>query len=172
MKLLLGSLGSVFTSSASAAVHSACVQFAAHNVITHARQIFYAAASDHHYRVFLQIVSHAGDISSNFHAIGQPNTGDFTQSRVRLFRSGGGDFDAHAALERTASRQEYRPVMDKVESALQSRAFGFSQKRPALFSDELIDCRHKLKLTDCQLSSFRLFGTLQKPLDNVPKQID
>jgi hypothetical protein len=35
--------------------------------------------------MFLQVVVDAGDIRSYFRPIGQPNTGYFTQRRVRLF---------------------------------------------------------------------------------------
>ena len=61
------------------------VQGAADDVITHAGQVAHTAATDHHHAVLLQVVAHTGDVSRDFDPVGKPDSGDLTQSGVRLF---------------------------------------------------------------------------------------
>jgi uncharacterized protein (DUF2236 family) len=55
-------------------------------VITHTGQVFYTAAAHKHDRVFLQVMTHARDISRYLDAVCKAHTSDFTKSRVRLLR--------------------------------------------------------------------------------------
>ena len=63
--------------------------------------IFDATATEEDYRVLLEIVTFTRNIGSDFHTVRKTNAGDFADSRVRLFRSLGGDFDAYTTLERS-----------------------------------------------------------------------
>ncbi|TSC53259.1 MAG: hypothetical protein LiPW39_370 [Parcubacteria group bacterium LiPW_39] len=76
-------------------------------MISHARQIFDAAAANNHNRVFLQIMAFARNISRHFHAVGQTNAADFTQSRIGLFGSGGGNFQTNASFKRRGNFLKY-----------------------------------------------------------------
>jgi hypothetical protein len=49
-------------------------------VITYTREVLDTAASDHNDGVFLQVVADTGDISGDFHTIGQTYTGILTKS--------------------------------------------------------------------------------------------
>jgi hypothetical protein len=68
--------------------------------------------------VLLQVVAFSRDISGDFHAIGQTNPGDLSESGVRLLRGRGRNFDTDASLER--SRVEDRSVIEDIEAACQS----------------------------------------------------
>lgn len=47
-------------------------------------------------------MAHTGDISGNFHAVGQTDASDLAQSGVRFLRGGGGYFNADTLFERSA----------------------------------------------------------------------
>jgi len=81
------------------------MRFATHNVVTHTRQILHTAAANEHNRVLLQVVANARNVGGDFDAVGQANTGDFTQRRVRLLRRLGVNAGANTtALGRTLKR--------------------------------------------------------------------
>ena len=48
--------------------------------------------------MLLQVVALTRDVSSNFDAVDEANTGNLTKSRVRLLGARGEDAGAHAAL--------------------------------------------------------------------------
>lgn len=54
-------------------------------MVTHARQVPDTAASDQDNGVLLQIVTDTRDVGRDFDAVGQTDTGYFTQCRVRFF---------------------------------------------------------------------------------------
>jgi hypothetical protein len=56
-------------------------------------QVFNPASADKYYRVFLKVMAFARNVGRDLNVIGQPDTGDLAQSRVRLF--GGHSFDLH-----------------------------------------------------------------------------
>ena len=109
-------------------------------MVTNARQVFHPAAADKHYRVLLQIVADAGNISRHFHAVSQPNTGNLPNRRVRLLRGRRFNLNADTALE--GRRISIRLVLEHVETA----GHGDRSRPPPLGlpfpSDQLIDCRH------------------------------
>src|SRR5580704_3673566 len=120
-------LCSVFRSALLAVFHALGVEYAAQNVVTHARKVFHAATADHHYRMFLQVMALAGDVADDLEAVGQTNLGDLAQRRVRLLRRRRVDARAHAALLRRL---------------LQRRHFLLRVLRHPRLANELIDRRH------------------------------
>ncbi len=77
--------------------------------------------------MFLEVMPFAADITGDFVAVGQPNPGDLSQSRVRLFRRSGIDARTYAALLRTGGQRRH------------VRLLGLA--RPGL-SNKLINRRH------------------------------
>ena len=94
----LGTLGAVLGTALHTAGNALGVQSTADDVITHTRQVLDTAASDHNDRVLLQVMTDAGDIAPNLHAIGQTDTGDLAQRRIRLLGGHGLDRCADTAL--------------------------------------------------------------------------
>src|SRR5262249_36432224 len=123
----LGGLGAVLRAALLAAGHARGVERAADDVIPDTRQVLHAPAADHHDRVLLQVVPHPRDVRRDLEAVGEPDAGDFPESRVRLLRGGRVDADAHAPLLRTP---------------LHRRRLRLAPYRLATVMDELIDSRH------------------------------
>src|SRR5512132_131776 len=73
------------------------VERAAHDLVTHARQVLDAAAAHEHDRVLLQVVALARDVGRDLDAARDAHAGDLAQSRVRLLRRGRVDARADAA---------------------------------------------------------------------------
>ena len=67
-------------------------------MITDTREVTDTTAADEHDGVLLQVVALTRDVSSNFDAVDEANTGNLTKSRVRLLGRGGEDAGADAAL--------------------------------------------------------------------------
>jgi len=59
-------------------------------------------------------VTFAGDVCGDLHAVGETDTGDLTDSGVRLTWCFGGDTSADPALERRT--EEGRAVLERVEA--------------------------------------------------------
>src|SRR5580765_5429419 len=93
-------LGAVLRAALLASAHSTRVQRAAHDVVTHSRQILHAAPADEHDRVLLQVVPLARDVARHLDAVRQPHARDLAQRGVRLLRRGGVDARADPALLR------------------------------------------------------------------------
>ncbi len=94
-------------------------------MVTHADQVLDATATQEHYRVFLQIMTLAGYVGGNFHPVGEADTGDFAERRVRLLRSGSGDFGANPALK--GRRKKDRLVLKDVEATGEGNGLVFTQ---------------------------------------------
>src|ERR1700730_1259035 len=124
---LLGSLGAVFRTPLLAVFHALGVEHAAQDVIADARQVFDAAAADHHHRMLLEVMTLARDVADHFEAVGQPHLGDLAQRRVRLLRRRGVDARADAALLR---------------ALLQRRHLLLGVLRRPRLANELVDRRH------------------------------
>src|SRR5579872_4688432 len=110
-----------------------CVQHPAKDVITHAGQVFDAAAADQYDGMFLQVVALARNVTHDFIAIGQAHFRDLAQRRVRLFRRRRIDARTHAALLRTVGQRRHLVASRLLRTRL---------------SDQLVDCRH-LSLSPC-----------------------
>ena len=78
----------VFGTSLHSVCYTSCIQSTSNDVVTYTRKVFYSTASDQNNGVFLQVVAFTGDICCNFDTVGQTNSGNFSQSRVRLLRCG------------------------------------------------------------------------------------
>src|SRR6266542_3715083 len=124
---LLGPLGAVLRPALATIVDARGVERTADDVITDARQILHTAATNEAHRVLLQVVTLAGDVAGDFHPVGEANTSDLTQSRVRLLRRRGVHADAYATLLR---------------ARLESRGRGFALLLVAAGLYELVDRRH------------------------------
>src|SRR5579885_516272 len=105
------------------------VEYAAQDVVAHAGQILHAAAADHHYRVLLQIVPLAGDVSDHLEAVGEPHLRHFAQGRVRLLRR---------------CRVDARTDTPLLRRGLQCRHGIARLERSAWFGNQLVDRRHSL----------------------------
>ena len=98
--LFLGALGAVERAALVALGNAGSIQRAADDVVTDTGQIAHTAAADQHDGVLLQIVANARNVASTFDGIGQADSRNFTQSRIRLLGRGGFHAQAHAALLR------------------------------------------------------------------------
>lgn len=65
--------------------------------------------------MFLEIVSFAGDVCGNFHAVGEADTRDLSDCGVRLTRRLGRDTSADTALEGRIVKSG--AVLERVEAA-------------------------------------------------------
>lgn len=125
--------GAVAGTSLFAVLYALRVENTANNMIAYTREVLHSASTDHHYTVFLQIVSFSRNIGVNFDMVGQANLGEFSQGRVRFLGSHGADLDADAAFEGAGVLD--LTVFQSVESGEQSRGFAFLDFRFAGFSD-------------------------------------
>ena len=92
--LLLWTLSSVLRATLCAISNTSGVERTANNVITYTWQVFYTTATHQHDAVLLKVVTLSWDVGVHFLLVGQTNTGNFSQCRIRLFRSG--CVDTHA----------------------------------------------------------------------------
>jgi hypothetical protein len=53
-------------------------------VIADAGKIFHTAATDEHDRVLLEVVADAGDVGGDLNPVGEADTGNLAERRVRL----------------------------------------------------------------------------------------
>src|SRR3990172_3182088 len=120
-------LGAVLGAGLLAVLDALRVERAAHDVVAHPRQILDAPAADQHHRVLLQVVPLAADVADHLEAVGEAHLRDLAQRRVRLFRRGGIDARAHAALLRRAGER---------------RHFRLAARRGAHAAHQLVDCGH------------------------------
>ena len=65
-------------------------------MVANTREILDTPASHEHHRVLLQVVSLTRDVGRNLYLVGQPDSGDLAQSRVRLLRRRGPHLGADA----------------------------------------------------------------------------
>jgi len=104
-----------------------CVQSAADDVVTYARQVTDLAATDQYYRVLLQVVTDTGDVAGTFDLVGQTYTCNLTQCGIRLLGGLSLNRQADAALLRTG---------------LQNRGIRLAGYLFSTLADQLIDRRH------------------------------
>ena len=136
----LGPLGTVLGTGLHTAVDALGIQSAADDVVTDAGQVLDTTAADQNHGVLLQVVADAGDVSGNFHTVGQANTGDLTQCGVGLLGGGGTDCGADTTL--LGGGQVGSLVLQSVQTSLQSGSSGLVGGHLAASSDELIKSRH------------------------------
>src|SRR3989344_2512491 len=107
-------LRTVERAAAATLLDSRRVQFAADDSVAHA-DVFHASAADEDDGVFLQVVSFAGNVGRNFHAVGEAYAGDFADCGVRFAGWLGRDAGADTALK--GRRVERRAGLERVEAA-------------------------------------------------------
>ena len=120
-------LRSVLRTSLLAISHADRIERAANHVVTHTGQVLHAAASNKDNRVLLKVVADAGDIGRHLDTVGQTDTRDFPQRRIRFLRRLRVDASTNTALlRRTLERGTGRLVLDLL----------------AAFANKLINRRH------------------------------
>jgi hypothetical protein len=123
----LRSLRTIFRATLFAILNTGSIQSATNNVVAHTWQILNPSATNHHDRVFLQIMTDSRNISSYLKPRGEANPSHFTQSGVWLFRC--------SSVNPCANPTTLR-------ATLQSRGFGFLTRSIALITNELLDGGH------------------------------
>ncbi len=93
---LLWALCAVFGTSLFPLIDAGGIERSANNVVPYPRQILYPSATDHYYRVFLQIVPFTRNIGSDLDAVRQAHASHLAQRRIGFFRRSGIDTSAHA----------------------------------------------------------------------------
>jgi len=94
--LRLRSLSAVLGTALLAIFDTEGILGAADDVVTHAREILYTASADEDHRVFLEIMTYAGNIGRNLYPVSKPNTSYLAESRIRLLRGNGHNTGANA----------------------------------------------------------------------------
>lgn len=98
-------------------------------MIANTRKILYTSTTDENDRVLLEVVSNTRDVSCNFNSIAQANTSNLAKSRIRLFRSDSHNTCANATF---------------LWARLKRGSFSLISHRLSTFSNQLINCRHRL----------------------------
>jgi hypothetical protein len=96
--LLLGTLGAVLGARLHAVLNRSGVVSTTDDVIADTRKVTDTAATDGDDGVLLEVMTLTGDVSGDFDAVDQANTGNLTKSRVRLLGARGENAGADAAL--------------------------------------------------------------------------
>ena len=136
----LRALRTVFRAALAALLHTFTVQRATHNVVTHTRKIFHAAATNQHDRVLLQVVTLTRNVRRHFILIGQAYTRNLSQSRVRLLGRHSANLGANAPLLGGTSHPE-GPVLQGIVRELKCRRFALTDLLATPLADQLINCR-------------------------------
>ena len=111
-------------------------------MITDTGKVLDTAAADQNDGVLLQVVANTGNVSGNFHTIGQTHTGDLTQSGVGLLGGGGTDGGADTTL--LGGRQGGSLVLQGVQTSLQSRSGGLVGDLLTAAANQLIKSRDSI----------------------------
>src|SRR3954447_17283889 len=88
IRLLLLGLDAVLGARLLAVGHAGRVERPAHDLVAHARKVLDSTAANEHHGVLLKVVALARDVGGDLHAVGQPDTRDLAQRRVRLLGRG------------------------------------------------------------------------------------
>ena len=115
------------------------VELATHDRVLHA-DVLDPPTTKQNDRVLLQIVAHARNVGGNLHPVGESNTGDLTDSRVRFPRSLRSHFRTHATLE--GGRIKSWSVLECIKTTSER---GLTRLRRFVFTTslgELIDGGH------------------------------
>ena len=105
-------------------------------------KILHTAATDHHDRVLLKIVALTGNVGSHLHTVGESDSGDLSQCRVRLLRGSGLHCGADASL--LGSGLVDGLLLERVEAYLQSGCLGLLGGSLASLSNELVKCWYSI----------------------------
>src|SRR4051812_41748543 len=139
--LLLRPLRAVLRTRLLTVVDASGIQCAAYRVIANAREVLHAAAADQNNRVLLEVVAFTADVAGDFVTVGQTDTADLPESRVRLLRGRGVHAGTHAAFLRGCAK---------------SRNFCLFRRGPARVPDKLTSGRHTEILSKILRRAFSL----------------
>src|SRR5262245_3951671 len=95
---LLRALCTVFRAALLPVGDSDGVECTAHNVVTHAWQVFHTTAAHKHNGMLLQVVTDARNIGRHFHPVRQPHARNLSKRGIRFLRRRGIDTQAHPTL--------------------------------------------------------------------------
>ena len=109
-------------------------------MVTDTGKVLYTTTADHNDRVLLKVVTNTRDIGDNLIAVCQANTGDLTQSGVRLLGGSCTNSSADAALLRRAKVGFL--VLDGVQTMLHGGRGGLIGGYSSSLSYELVKRRH------------------------------
>ena len=140
--LFLRSLSTVLGTRLISVRHTSGIQSAADDVITDTRDVLNSSAADQHNAVLLQIVTNTGDVSGNFDPVGQSDSGDLSQCRIRFLRGDGLDGCANASLLRGVDVGGLS--VQGIESFAQSGSRRLLHTRLSALTNQLVDGRHIL----------------------------
>lgn len=116
---------STITGTTAAALLDTCgVELTAHNGVLDTN-ILHTTATYKYDGVLLKVVALTWDVGGNFLAVGEANTGNLTDSGVRLAGGLSGHLRADAALERRSV--EGRAVLKRVETTGKSHDLGLGR---------------------------------------------
>ena len=111
-------------------------------MITDTRDVLDSSAADQHNAVLLQIVTNTGDVSGDFDPVGQSDSGDLSQCRIRFLRGDGLNGCANASLLRGIDVGSFSA--QGIESFAQSRSCRLLHTRLSALTNQLINGRHIL----------------------------
>src|SRR5688572_7595248 len=97
------------------------VERAADDVVLHRRKVRHRAALDEDDGVLLKVVADARDVGGDFHPVGQADTRDLSQRRVRLLRGHRADDRADTTLLRRATTKLRVTALERVPGRAQGR---------------------------------------------------
>src|SRR6266542_2477582 len=138
----VGVLRAVEAATALAVLDPGGVERAADDVVLHRRKVGDGAALDEHDRVLLEVVADAGDVGGDLHPVGQADTRDLSQRRVRLLRGHRPDDRADTTLLRRATTQFGVATFERVPGRAQGRCIHLLLLRLSPATDQLRDRRH------------------------------
>src|SRR5262249_38586207 len=123
-----GALGAVLAAALLTVLHAHRVERAADDVVANSGKVLHPASADHHHRVLLGVVTHAGDVGGDLDAVGEPDPRHLAKGGVRLLGGGGVDAGAHPTL---------------LGRLLERRALALHRELLAAPAHQLADGRHR-----------------------------
>lgn len=138
-RILLRALRTVLRTTAAALINATRVELAAHDGVLNAN-ILHTATTEQDDRVFLEIVSHARNISRDLHTVREAHTRNLANGRVRLARSFRGHLRADTALK--GRRIIGRAILERIKTAGEREHTRLGRLVLAPLSGKLIDGGH------------------------------
>src|SRR5881296_2177495 len=135
-------LRAVEAATALAVLDPSGVERAANDVVLHRRKIRHGTALDEDDRVLLEVVADAGDVGGDLHPVGEANTRDLSQRRVRLLGRHRADDRADTTLLGRATTQLGVATLERVPGGAQGRRIHLLLLRLPPAADELRDRWH------------------------------
>ena len=136
----LGALRAVLAASLVTVRNALGIQGTADDVVTHTGQVLDTAAADQNDAVLLQVMADTRNVRGDLDTIREADTGNFTQSRVRLLGGHGTHSSADAALLRAV--QSGVLLLLGVVASLKSGRGALVDQDLTAFAHELVKSRH------------------------------